>query len=109
MLSLQIYAQPFVANGQYYEWRELDTPRARRWADRDHPFRNTPPAGFTYKQFRSNVVVRWEYRPGSALFAVWQQGRMDGGAFPGSFDAGRDFGRPFGAQPDNRFLVKASY
>ena len=31
--------------------------------------------GFNYRQFNSNAVVRYEYRPGSTLFAVWQQGR----------------------------------
>jgi len=29
---------------------------------------------FNFVQFRSNMVVRWEYRPGSELFLVWAQG-----------------------------------
>ena len=33
------------------------------------------PGGFNFQQFRSNVVFRWEYRPGSTLFLVWSQGR----------------------------------
>ena len=30
---------------------------------------------FNTLSFRSNVVLRWEWRPGSTLFVVWQQSR----------------------------------
>ncbi len=107
-LSLQVYAQPFVTTGQYSNWRELADPRA---ADYDARFRPYPgdPGGFNVKQFRSNVVARWEYRPGSVLFLVWQQGRAQDGVDPGSFEFSRDFGNLFRTAPDNTFLVKASY
>ena len=108
-LSLQVYAQPFVANGLYHDWRELRDPRADAWTDRWQPYSDTPPGGFTYKQFNSNVVVRWEYRPGSTVFAVWQQGRLQDGAYPGPFTVRRDFGDLFRAYPQNTFLIKASY
>ena len=32
---------------------------------------------FKFLQFRSNLVIRWEYRPGSTLYLVWSQGRTD--------------------------------
>jgi len=39
----------------------------------------TPPAGsslgFDVLQLRSTSLVRWEFRPGSTLFAVWTHGR----------------------------------
>ena len=51
--------------------------RAASYDDRFHPFRpGQNPAGFEFKQFNSNAVVRWEYRPGSALFLVWTQQRQ---------------------------------
>ena len=52
--------------------------------------------------------MRWEYKPGSALFVVWQQGREDS-LETGRFKFGRDFGGIFGAPSTNVFLVKMSY
>ncbi len=52
-------------------------PRAARYEDRFAPYA-TPagtPLGFNVLQLRSNNVVRWEFRPGSTLFAVWTHGR----------------------------------
>ncbi len=107
-LSLQVYAQPFVTSGRYTNLRELDDPRAASYDARFQTFPGTAD-GFNFKQFRSNVVARWEYRPGSALFFVWQQGRTESGIDNGSFDVSREFGNLFRAAPDNTFLVKASY
>ncbi len=107
-LSLQVYAQPFVTTGAYTNWRELNDPRAARYDARFQPYAGDP-GGFNVKQFRSNVVARWEYLPGSTLFFVWQQGRQQDGLDNGSFDVSRDFGNLFGVAPDNTFLIKASY
>jgi len=109
-LTLQLYASPFLTSGQYTNWRELKDPRAARYADRFQPFTlQGDPGGFNFKQFRSNTVVRWEYRPGSTLFLVWTQGRTQDGLDPGSFSAGRDVGNLFRVRPDNTFLLKTSY
>jgi hypothetical protein len=63
---------------------------------------------FTFRSLRGNAVVRWEYRPGSALFFVWQQDRS--GSLPlGDFDFGRDYGALFREPARNVFLVKATY
>ncbi len=108
-LSLQLYAQPFVASGAWDDWREMVDPYARRYADRYAPWGGgAVPQGFNEKQFNSNVVLRWEYRPGSVLFLVWQQGRLDR-RDPGSFEAGRDLRNLFLTHPDNTLLVKVSY
>lgn len=107
-LSLQVYAQPFVTTGAYTNLRELADPRADRYADRFQPYAGSAD-GFNVKQFRSNVVARWEYRPGSALFLVWQQGRSEDGINNGNFEFSRDFGGLFRTAPDNTFLIKASY
>jgi len=107
-LSLQVYAQPFITTGRFSNWRQLTAPRAERHDDRFTPYAGDP-GGFNVKEFRSNVVARWEYRPGSTLFFVWQQGRSQSGIDAGSFDLSRDLGNLFGTAPDNTFLVKASY
>ena len=108
-LSLQFYAQPFVTSGRYLNWRQVNQPRAERYSDRWMPYVGGDPGGFNFKQLRTNLVMRWEYRPGSTLFAVWQQGRTQDGLNEGTFDTRRDFGALFRSWPDNTFLVKASY
>ena len=30
---------------------------------------------FDVRQLRSTVVLRWEYRPGSTVFAIWSHGQ----------------------------------
>jgi uncharacterized protein DUF5916/cellulose/xylan binding protein with CBM9 domain len=108
-LSLQFYGSPFVSQGDYSNWRELDDPRADDYDGRFKPFTSRgDPGGFNFKQFRSNSVLRWEYRPGSTLFLVWAQGReIDGAA--NDFSFGRELRNVFDTHPNNTFLVKVSY
>lgn len=109
-LSVQLYAQPFATGGDYSAWRTVHDPANRSYDAQVVPFtQQGDPGGFNFKQFRSNSVVRWEYRPGSTLFFVWQQGRSQSHLDPGSFRAGRDYRNLFAAHPENTFLVKASY
>jgi len=109
-LSVQLYAQPFVTGGDYSNWRAVSAPRLRDYERRFRPFtQEGEPDGFNFKQFRSNTVLRWEYRPGSTLFLVWAQGRVQDGLDAGTFRFGRDYRNLFSAHPDNTFLVKASY
>jgi len=107
-LTVQVYAQPFITAGDYSNLREVANPRAESYGDRFQPFAGTL-EDFNFKQFRSNTVLRWEYRPGSVLFFVWQQGRGQGDRNPGTFDFGRDFGDLFKTRSDNTFLIKGSY
>jgi hypothetical protein len=110
LLTFQFYAQPFMSAGSYSDWRELDAPRAGAYDDRFIPYGNgAAPNGFNFKQFNSNAVVRWEYRPGSTLFFVWQQGRLQDGLNRGSFELDRDSRDLFRAHPINTLLVKATY
>lgn len=108
-LSFQLYLQPFVSTGEYGNWRELAAPRATAYADRFKPFRSSAPAGFNVKQFTSNAVLRWEYRPASTVFLVWQQGRQQDQLDPGTFVPGRDVLNLFGTRPLNTLLLKVSY
>ena len=108
-LSLQLYAQPFLTSGDYSAWRQLGDPRAAEYQDRFRPWRSSTPTGFDLRQFNSNAVVRWEFRPASALFLVWQQGRTDEAVPLGSFAPIRDVRELFGARPLNTLLLKVSY
>jgi hypothetical protein len=112
-LTFQAYVEPFISKGTYSRVRELDDPRADSYDARLKAYTGpeaASPGGFNFKQFRSNVVLRWEYRPGSALFLVWQQGRQDFENGQGNRSFRQDLSWLFDqAHPDNTFLVKISY
>ena len=113
-MSLQVYAQPFIAKGTFSNVRELSAnPRAADYASRYQAYGDTSytnnVGGFNFKQFRSNVVFRWEYRPGSTLFLVWSQGRHGFDGVEGTQSFGGDLNDLFHLRPDNSFLVKFSY
>jgi hypothetical protein len=107
-LSFQSYAEPFVSAGRYARFRELTNGRAAAYADRFAPYAYASNPDFNFRSFRSTNVLRWEYKPGSALFVVWQQGRQEDGE-QGNFRFGRDFGGLFQSPARNVFLVKFSY
>jgi len=121
-LTFQVYAAPYVTVGHYTKLRELNDPRAESYGDRYKaymPFDYANPSAYTgygasandfnYKALNTNAVVRWEYRSGSSIFMVWQQGRQQYDRNYGQFAAGRDYRDLFRAHPDNTFLIKASY
>jgi hypothetical protein len=111
--SLQVYASPFVSKGTYTDIREVADARASEYSARYRPY--TDPAvaeddsGFNFQQFRSNVVFRWEYRPGSTLFLVWSQGRQADSPVEGAESFRGDLGDLFGRRARDTFLVKVSY
>jgi hypothetical protein len=112
-LTIQAYASPFVSKGPYSNVRELANARAERYQDRFQTYGDTAvtnnPGGVNFKQFNSNLVLRWEYRPGSTLFLVWSQGRLDPNDVVMTRSFPHDFQRLFDAYPKNTFLVKVSY
>ncbi|MGH7714121.1 MAG: DUF5916 domain-containing protein, partial [Gemmatimonadaceae bacterium] len=95
-LTLETYAEPFAASGRFYDYGELPAPRRRdlRTYGSDGTTISTPDSlgqrrvtdgstsftlpnnDFNVRSFRSNAVVRWEWRPGSTIFVVWQQDRF---------------------------------
>jgi hypothetical protein len=113
-ISLQTYLQPFVSKGTYSNVRQLSSnPRADNYDDRYAPYDNpavtSDPGGFNFKQLQSNVVFRWEYRPGSTFFAVWNSGRQQFLPNEGTENFRGDVGDLFDLRPANTFLVKLSY
>jgi hypothetical protein len=132
-LSLELFAQPLISSADYGALRELKAPRTYEFneygkdngstitydattnhftIDPDGPGRagtfTIQNRDFNTLQLRGNAVLRWEYRPGSTLFLVWQQSRGNTRDF-GDFDFGRDAGDLFDARPDNFFVIKLSY
>jgi hypothetical protein len=63
---------------------------------------------FKVFEWRSNLVARWEYIPGSAVYLVWSQGRM-GDDNVGTPNIGQDMRNLFSIKPHNVFLVKLTY
>ena len=129
--TIQYYAQPFVARGVYDEFKDVADPLAKRFENRYENYsdvvynpvnetygvnNDTDPQAdlvfsdpdFNFLQFRSNLVVRWEYFPSSTLFLVWQQGNT-GGADPmkSAFSALTE--DLFAGDLRNTFLLKATY
>jgi hypothetical protein len=107
-LSIQIYAEPFVSAGQYSNFKALTDGRADAYAQRFAPLAYSGNPDFNYRSFRTTNVLRWEYKPGSTLFAVWQQGR-ERTIERGTFDFSRDFGGVFSSPARNVFLIKWAY
>ena len=113
-LSLQLYGQVFAARGRYSDFMLLADPDNLR--DFDYPKRRD----FSFESFHTSAVLRWEYRPGSAVFVVWTQSRNLSQVeelLVGSGNPLSPFGRSTGDQlrdtfdvfPENVFLVKVSY
>ena len=131
-VSLQVYMQPLVAAGRYDDFKELAAPRTfafRSYARAGSSFSYDagsrsysvdPDAfgpsssfsfdnpDFNFKSLRLNAIFRWEFRPGSTLYAVWTEQREDD-AHPGDFRARRDLSRLFSASSDDVFLLKMTY
>jgi hypothetical protein len=128
-LSLQYYGSPFASVGKYSELKEITEPQAESYTDRfsilqtsyseadnsyhvsakgDEPAYSIANPDFTFSQFRSNLVFRWEYRPGSQLYFVWANERtfQNNGTHTSAGDA---MGKLGDAYPNNIFQVKLSY
>lgn len=132
-LSLEYYGQPFVSGGKYTGFKRITDPRAATFNSRYHIFSgneityNTTDnkylfdensdhisdyeaenPDFNFRQFRSNLVIRWEYLPGSTLYLVWSQGRTSTASY-GVFNYRTDMKELFNTAAHNVFLVKLSY
>lgn len=127
-MNLDVYAEPFAASGRYYDYGELLEPRVR-----DRITYGTTPgttlaqladgsrvvseraSSFTLRNrdfntlsFRSNVVLRWEWRPGSTLYLVWQQDRSDTDPIGTRVGLG-DMFDSLTAPGSNFFVIKTSF
>ena len=106
--AIQLYAEPFVSAGEYSNFKELANGRSKSYEERYRPIAYDGNPDFNYRSFRTTNVMRWEYKPGSTLFVVWQQGR-ERSIDSGTFDFNRDFGGVCDAPARNVFLIKWAY
>lgn len=133
-LTFQYWGQPFVATGKYFNYKYILDPMADIYKDRfftytpeqispggnqynvdenvdhttDYSFGNRD---FNVREFLSNLVIRWEYNPGSSVYLVWSQTRSNSDN-SGNLDLFNDLGDLFDKddnKPHNVFLVKFSY
>ena len=126
-VSLEVVAQPLVSANHFYNFKQLRAARTYEFdsfgrdvgtitgsdADGytvavDGDSFDVGPLDFTQRSLRGSAVMRWEYRPGSALFFVWQQTR-DGAPSFGDFSPGRDVGAVFREKERNVFVVKGTW
>jgi hypothetical protein len=130
-VSLQLFLQPFASAGRFSRYKEFTTPRRLAFAvygvDRGTVTRDGsdvtvdpddagPAPAFTFaeqdytaRELRGNAVLRWELRPGSTVFLVWQtqrEGFVDGTA---DLDVGGQLGSLLNARSRNVFLVKLAW
>ena len=131
-LTLQYYGSPFIATGKYSAFKRAADTLARDYERRFHrlgsgeltyaphsdryevvesdggaayAFSNPD---FSFQEFRSNLVARWEYKPGSSLYVVWSQGRT-GYSERWSDAVGANWKDLWRTRPDTVLLVKMSY
>jgi hypothetical protein len=128
-LTLETYAEPFASSGRFYDFGELAAARGRElreygraegttltrdpatgaWRVTDGAASFTVPnRDFDVRSFRSNAVLRWEWRPGSTVFVVWQQNRARDEPRFSRLGAGDLFGS-LTAQGDNFLALKLTY
>ncbi len=102
-----------MSKGTYTDVREVAEAKAESYDARYRPYGDPAvaddPGGFNVQEFRSNVVFRWEYRPGSTLFLVWSQGREGSSEVEGGKSFSGDLGDLFRERANHTFLVKLSY
>jgi hypothetical protein len=124
-LSLQFYLQPYVATGDYDDFKEVARTRS---LDFEHyqdvaydgagdRYTVRPASGqafsfadpdFNYRSVRANAVLRWEFRPGSSLYLVWNESREE--ELPvGDFRVRRDLPETFDAPSRDVVMLKVSY
>ncbi len=132
-LSIQYYGEPFISRGTYTDFNYVNNAIAEDLGERvtlynsnqiarnqdsdsflidenldgttDYEFEDPD---FAFVQFRSNLVLRWEYIPGSEIFLVWSQGVSGFGDPMNSLGSNLD-GQILNQKLDNTFLVKATY
>jgi hypothetical protein len=106
-VSLQFLTQVYLTKGQYTGYRKLLTPDNLPPYDFLHSsFYHNP--DFNQKIINANIVLRWEYLPGSTVYLVWTQARSgDNDLY--ERDLGQNFSDAFRLPMDNVILAKFTY
>jgi hypothetical protein len=130
-LSVTLFAQPLIATGDYQNFKELAAPRTFDFVRYGTPGHALALDGNTYTvspdeaasaptftfanpdfnltSLRVNAVMRWEPKPGSALYVAWTRLQDQRDTTRGDFALGRDLGTLFGNPGNDVLLVKMTY
>ena len=108
-LSLELFLQPFIAIGDYENFKELVEPETYDF----RPYSFDENRDFHHRSLKSNLVLRWEFRPGSTLYVVWSQSRSasleDVTSEDLEFRPLDRLGSAFSDDGSNLFLIKINY
>jgi hypothetical protein len=118
-LSAQLFLQPFIASGDYHGYKYLTRARGDAFTPIDPAYNASENRyiassasfgnpNFNFRSVRGSAVVRWEFRPGSAMYVVWNENRSDVAPL-GDFKVRRDFSALPNAPSQDVFLIKFSY
>jgi len=107
--TLQWYTQLYFSTGEYDRFRRLTTPETLEEFDESQYEVDFHRNDFNYKSINLNLILRWEYLPGSTLFLVWTHARDAYITDYGDFRISRDFPDLFEIPQTNTFLIKANY
>ncbi|MEJ5263915.1 MAG: DUF5916 domain-containing protein [Bacteroidales bacterium] len=129
-LSFQYYGSPFITMGNYMQYKEITQPVAEDYHSRyipltDPDIRFDPTNNryqvsrsaveysfdnpdFHMREFRSNFVFRWEYRPGSVVYFVWAN-QMNNSDAPYQSSLSASLKDLFSTTGTNIFMVKVNY
>jgi len=112
-LTLQWYSQLFFSAGKYGDYYRMVDPETLEEVDPSTYSVSLSRNDFNYKALNINLILRWEFRPGSTLYLVWTQARdrYDSGnsGYDYGFRFSRDFDDMFAMPQTNTFLAKVNY
>jgi len=97
---------PYLTAGTYERFYQVVEPRARQYRDRMVAVAYAGDSRFLMAQIRSNVVLRWEYLPGSTLFLVWTREQTDDRTDLGVVRIDRDLSHLARSQPVDVVMLK---
>jgi len=132
-LTIQYYGSPYISTGIYNDFKRITDSRASLYEDRFHIFTGQEISldgqdntyyidenlngtadysfsnpDFNFRQFRSNLVARWEYKPGSVLYFVWQHS-MTGHQSVSDPSLAHNFGQLWDIFPSDVIMLKLNY
>jgi hypothetical protein len=132
-LTIQYYGNPYFSNGIYSKFKNITNPDSKDYSEmyslynennsvlnaedntysfdenRDNVFDYTlDNPDFNFREFRSNLVARWEYKSGSTIYLVWTHGRSQYENVTNN-SINDNIGGLFDIFPNNVFLVKFNY
>lgn len=103
--TFEAYAMPFLSAGDYQVFYEVVAPRAADYEDRKRPTAYAGDDRFLVAEVRSNLVLRWDYWPGSSMYLAWAHEQLHDGDHR-TLDLTRDVPAMLGARTTDTLFFK---